>query len=25
MARLARRKEAVAWSDQVSEGLRHLR
>jgi short-subunit dehydrogenase len=24
-ARLARRKESIAWGDQVTEGLRHLR
>ncbi len=24
-ARIARRKESVAWGDQVTEGLRHLR
>lgn len=25
MARLTRRQDAIAWSDQVTEGLRHLR
>ena len=24
-ARLARRKESIAWGDQVTQGLRHLR
>jgi hypothetical protein len=25
MARLTRRQETIAWADQVSEGLHHLR